>query len=72
MNQEIYMATANKKATTAAAAQKAAAANPDLVLLIAIEPIRYNGEDFAPDSEFACDPKYVDSLLEGNHAKLAD
>ncbi len=67
------MATAPKKATAAAAAaQKAAAANPDLVLLTAIEPIRYNNEDIPPEGQFACDPKYVEALLEGKHARIAD
>lgn len=66
------MATASKKPTaSSAAAKKAAAANPDLVLLTAVEPIRHNRKDVAPDEDFAAPPDVAEALLAAGAARIA-
>lgn len=69
------MATTSKKsaaaAAAAAAAKKAAAANPELVLLTAVEPIRHNRRDVAPDEDLAVPPDVSEALLASGAARLA-
>lgn len=71
-NHETEMATTPKKTAASTAAKKAAAANPDLVLLTAVEPIRHNGKDVAPDESFAVEPNVVEALLASGAARIAD
>lgn len=67
------MATATKKSPAkAAAAVKAAAANPELVLLTAIEPIRHDGDDVSPGNTFAATPDVAETLLASGAASIAD
>jgi hypothetical protein len=68
------MAIAPKKSTTpvSGAARKAVAANPDLVLLTAVEPIRHNGKDVSPDGTFAAEPDVAETLLSSGAARIAD
>lgn len=65
------MATASKKTAASATAKKAAAADPDLVLLTAIEPIRHNGKDVVPDESFAAEPDVAEALLASGAASIA-
>lgn len=61
------MATPRKTATATATA-----ANPDLVLLTAIEPIRYDTANIAPGETFAAAPDVAEALLDSGAARLAD
>lgn len=66
------MATQKKTTAKAAAAVKAVAANPELVLLTAVEPIRHNRKDVAPDEDFAAPPDVAEALLASGAARIAD
>lgn len=66
------MATASKKPATGTAAKKAVAADPELVLLTAIEPIRHDGADMPPGQSFACEPDVAKALLDSKAARIAD
>lgn len=63
------MATASKKTTAKAAA--AVKADPTLVLITAIEPIRHDGADMPPGQTFACEPDVAEALLASGAAEIA-
>lgn len=66
------MATSQAKTTKAAAAKAAADTQDELVLLTAVEPIRHDGIDVAPEKNFATDPGSAAALLESGAARIAD
>ena len=66
------MATqAQKQAVAKKKAEAAAAANADLVLLVALQPIRHDGVDIGEGSEFVADADAAAALLDAGAAEVA-